>query len=137
MASHGHAPASGAKLGDLLERVEKATGPDRELDFALALAFTPGGYRWPDERGGAIMWPDGRGSFGVAEPDCLTASLDAAMALVERVLPGWDWIIGHTNGGLTVHAQLGPNEMAFGDTAPLALLAALLKALIAANAELA
>lgn len=64
------------------------------------------------------------------EPPEYTSSVDAALALVERVLPEHDWIIGHTNGGLTIHAQIGPGEMHFGETPALAILTALLSAKI-------
>lgn len=88
----------------LAERVEAATGPDRELDadiyFALFCSRTPEGYRWlgrnvPADR---FPWlhPDGTPTNAdmVAAP-CVTSSLDAAMTLVpERCLAGfkalWD-----------------------------------------------
>lgn len=109
-------------LNELLERVRSATGPDRELDADLIKALGchswAGRMRYHDEQ----MWVDFGGSN-------ITASIDAALGLVERVLPGHDYIIGHTNGGLTIHCRLGPNEMEFGATAPLAILAALLQAL--------
>lgn len=34
---------------------------------------------------------------------------------------GCDWIIGYTNGGLTIHAQVGPMKQCFGDHAQHAL----------------
>src|SRR5438105_1932936 len=78
-------------LSALIERVEKATGPDRELDEALALAF---GWRLREivlvrtvlewERPTGFRLPIGT----MADPPFFTASLDAALALVERVLPG-------------------------------------------------
>lgn len=100
-------------LADLLERVKGASGPDREIDRAVYNIAVP-----RDEQ--RIIAP------------LYTASLDAVVALVERKLPGWDWIIGKTNGGLTIHAQLGPESLGyicFGETPALALLAALLSAL--------
>ena len=54
-----------------------------------------------------------------------TASLDAAITLVPK---GFDWIIARTNGGLTVHAEVGNREMVFGATPALALTAAALRA---------
>jgi hypothetical protein len=53
----------------LIERLEKLTGPDREVDLMIAQVVL------------------GR-SIGVAR---FTASIDAAVALVERVLPGWGY----------------------------------------------
>lgn len=69
----------------------------------------------------------------------VSASLDAALALVERVLPGADWRLQTAADGregfwaVLIHLQ-GRN-MKEGPTAPLALLAALLSALIAQPAS--
>jgi len=81
-------------LSGLIERLERATGPDRELDVWLAMAlerpttllngqtFSEAVAALPNDLHGiARHWP--------IEP--LTASLDAALALVERVRPG-EWI---------------------------------------------
>ena len=63
----------------------------------------------------------------------LTASIDAALALVERMLPEWQIYIGimrEANGGCV--AQVAPNQdatMVKGKTAPLAILTALFTAL--------
>lgn len=54
----------------LLERVKAATGPDRELDEAIRFYFDP------------------VGSVYYSESSAYTASIDAALALVERMLPG-------------------------------------------------
>jgi len=64
-------------LTALIERAEKATGPDRELDLAIcsALGCDMTGYE------DAI----GLGS------ETYTSSLDAALALVEEKLPDCDW----------------------------------------------
>jgi hypothetical protein len=51
------------RLNELAERVERASGPDRELDCAVFLA----------------VWPGGR---ALSRPP-FTASLDAAMTLVD------------------------------------------------------
>ncbi len=58
-----------AKLRELLARVEVATGPDVRLDRAIN-----------------AMFPDGE----LGSP-YYTASIDAAVALCKRVLPGWVW----------------------------------------------
>lgn len=48
------------------------------------------------------------------------------MALdISKLPPGCDWIIGYTNGGLTIHAQVGPLKECFGDTPQEALDAAI------------
>lgn len=134
-------------LDELLARVEKAEGPDRELDRDLARAFgwteTDTGNDWRD-----VNWnrPDGfRLPIGtLAEPPFFTASLDAALALCERVLPGWSWMLrGASASGGQDFAKLwrpyqtppGNDFDAFGKSPPLALLAAMLKALIAQAAS--
>ena len=77
-------------LTALLERVEAATGPDREIDTEIARAFgwTPPGIN-------PALWegketPSWWATPGFGMP-AYTSSLDAAIALVERVLPGWSW----------------------------------------------
>ncbi|RWP29495.1 hypothetical protein [Mesorhizobium sp.] len=44
---------------------------------------------------------------------------------ISKIPPGPDWIIGYTNGGVTIHAQVGPGENCFGDTPQEALDAAI------------
>lgn len=98
-------------LRALRDRVAAADGPDRGLDYAiqetivrkLALRST-------------VAW--------------FSESLDAAVALVERMLPSATWTL-HSNGNAIVYPG---GKRQFSDTAPttaLALLNALLKALIA------
>lgn len=130
-----------AKLEALLERVEKATGPDRELDAMAFQGFDP---HFPE---GAMQMHAGfidpanfaTGPYTSVKAPAYTASIDAALALVERVLPEHDWILQHTNGGLTIACQLGPNKdrLGWGETPALAILAALLTALIAQEATCA
>ena len=73
-------------LRDLLERVERATEGSRDLDDAIdALLFPTEPGRTFD---GVTPIPDGWGSgFGPA----YSASVDAALALIGRVLPG-GWV---------------------------------------------
>lgn len=70
-----------ADLSELIARVEGATGADRDLNADLLKAFG-----WFVDSAGNAIDHEGRRAFTV--PD-LTASLDAALALAERVLPGW------------------------------------------------
>lgn len=63
-------------IDELVKRLEAATGPDRELDAELYDAFIE-----------PLTWQVVSDS-GHQKPPCYTASLDAAVALVERVLPG-------------------------------------------------
>lgn len=107
----------------LADRCEAASGADKDIDCwienHLGLArFEPDR---PSPIGGG--WLDKR-----IEPKPYTASLDAAMTLVPE---GYDWIVGRTNGGLTIHAEVGNREQYFADTPALALCAASLRALAA------
>ena len=127
------------ELTALLKRVEKASGPDRELDNLLAFWFT-GAPFWIAEWGEEYekrpwLAKELCGEEKDTPPPHFTASLDAAIALCERVMtPLWgekpDLLLGRTNGGLTIHCQLGPNTEAFAETLPLAVCAALLRSLI-------
>jgi hypothetical protein len=63
-----------ATLQSLRDRVANATGPDREINVAIADAFTPISDR--------KYW-----GYGGAEPPNFTSSIDAALAWVERALP--------------------------------------------------
>lgn len=123
-----------ADLAGLLERVKAATGPDRVLDEDLALCFgwshevnLEEDYEcWRDDAGKARYLPK------------VTASVDAALALVERMLPGW--ACGFDAGPKTKIAFVDRHDFAdrmFGarwtaeaTTLPLAILAVVLTALM-------
>ena len=118
------------KLRELLERCEAATGPDRELDLHISRSLGLLGHAagLPDEAFLAAWLPACR--FGR-----YTASLDASIALVERMLPGWDWLVSLSElGGREFCAVVehwdGDEYVSHRPTAPLAILSALLRALI-------
>lgn len=130
-------------LQDLLTRVEAASGPDREIDVYIAL--WQGWTLHTDEadpvyRGVVSEWwkdPADKDWSTTSNPPDYTASIDAAVALVEKKLPGWIWWVSATpSASLDVaearagmpYQRVESNNCA---TPPLALLAALLKALIA------
>lgn len=110
--------------GDIIAKLEQASGPDRKLDamIQVALDIRPDwcrpGTLWIDKKsdygeGPAIRLNalGGRNSSGnppIGDYPRYTASLDASLALVEDKLPGW-W---HTSGkcGLTCHASIGPDR---------------------------
>ena len=122
-------------LKELAEMLDAATGPSRELDAELAVVFdgkTFGVGIWSS----MLVGEDGN-FFPV--PD-YTSSVDAALALVERLLPG----------ATTVHAQQwkhptaerpeswtwelsiyprGRTTATYSPTAPIAILRALVAAL--------
>lgn len=129
----------------LLERVEAASGPDREIDALVWLALEPDcvnsrqfwlwrSARPKGEQDRALS--DVRLAFARRHAPEITASLDAALALVERVLPGWAPNVGKNvhHGHWHAEVQKADEEngnLHFGATAAsgaLALVAALLKA---------
>lgn len=119
--------AEPSALADLLVLVEAAAGHSKDLNAML----------WPLDpsfRRTVPMSPEERSWRAYAAPD-FTASLDAALALVERVLPGLSWDLHFTLGDAPYYtANLLPPAREFYATRPtpaLALLAAMLRALIA------
>lgn len=83
-------------MDDLLTRLREARGADRELDAAIFRAT--GGQlpeqfaslkldlEWQDD--GTALMPVGDMQVRYQAP-AFTSSVDAAIALIERVLPGW------------------------------------------------
>jgi hypothetical protein len=147
-----------SQLEDLLARVEKADGPDRELDAMICATLRyadntdvpMGDWRslnfpvWRADR----LWVQAvcdngdTGASWISEP--LTASLDAAIAFCEAVLPGWLISLDDEADGTRGAVILPPNGVDVVDrragcailaTRPLALIAAILKALIQQTEE--
>ncbi|GLU26675.1 hypothetical protein [Brucella sp. NBRC 12950] len=79
----------------LIVRLSKLDGPDREVDAELEALFIGGRvhYNDPANKEAVIERPiDGlwiRGIYPYRKIARYTASVDAAIALAERVLPGW------------------------------------------------
>ncbi len=71
-------------LQSLRCRVANAKGPDREIDATIADIFTPisKGRHW---------------GYGGAEAPKVTSSIDAALAWVEKVLPGCGWTVSNAD----------------------------------------
>jgi len=119
-------------MTDIIKRLKEATGPDRELDcdIAISLDFIATREYW---------------SYDYAQTVAhYTASIDAALALVERMLPGWYYTITshNTSMGNKPWCDLATHEYIHGDvlvegvyfesagpTIPLAILTALFTAL--------
>jgi hypothetical protein len=145
-------------LQDLLARVEAAEGPDREIDAAIYNAMVDDGgrkaFRVTDwTRGRAPMlgryhdgWLTGKSDSDIYADDLVrfTASIDAALALVERALPDSYVELSGPRKYLHIPTPV-PNRWCasivepgyrggWGATPPLAILAALLKAKIAQEA---
>lgn len=89
-------------MTNLITRLSKLDAPDREVDAEIYILFNI-----PAERAGRIdysngmvgWWPkDGPYVSAVTVP-AYTASVDAVIALAERVLPGWYWGITQGDDG--------------------------------------
>lgn len=74
-------------LRSLADRLEQATGRDWKLDDSIQIAFD---------------------TFDISNP---TDSIGSALALVERLLPGWGWRVGSHDDD---HSQ----EWAWADVLP-------------------
>lgn len=140
----------------LIERLESAEQGSRELDGAIRMAVWPGRYELIDvppdcdgENAGKIWAPKGLLKSGWQFPpkgrmdlysfvnhshpsEYYTTDLSAAVALVERALPGWNWSVE------SARRLCGANVWGFdsdradailAQTPALALCTALLKAL--------
>lgn len=155
-----------SELAGLLEQVRAATGPDRVLDAALWIAL---GHDHTDDADWLTGAAGGRLDLvnGVTLPDALqhglsgvalawqiaplTASIDAALTLVEAKLPGWPWLLRQTHDEHyfarlespdfedvvweagdkeTRDITAGSEALGYGSSAPLAILATALSALL-------
>ncbi len=90
-------------LDGLIEKIEGLDGPDRDVDAEICIALQYGGEN-SEGASNVRTDPDWEGDLifeieGDTQPECcnpipaLTSSLDAAIALVERVLPEQWWNI--------------------------------------------
>jgi hypothetical protein len=127
-----------ADLSELIARVEGATGPDRELDTLIEVAarWIEAGRvglapehraKWRGSRSGYVS--DG---FSTYAAERYTSSLDAALALCERVLPGWTarlWISERRSACVLTDDLGSDGETYAAPTAPLAVILAVLRAL--------
>lgn len=123
----GNDPRTGSNLLALAERCERATGPDRELDLAIARVRkvnpVPATAKFNTSLdGGECAWSRG---MGMRVP-AYTASLDAAMTLVPERANVQTQNFGSLRGPMVL---VEPNErFASAATLPLALCAAALRA---------
>jgi hypothetical protein len=123
-----------ADLTSLSERVEGAGGPNLALEAEIWCAVN--GYTFDQFDGAGIRYRDAAGRYRheAGAPPPYTASLDAALGLVDRVLPGAGWQVetiafGSRYGALVIRPhEVGYHE-ATAATPALALISALLKAL--------
>lgn len=111
---------AGGELKALRDRLRAASGSDRDLSTAINRAL-----RQPDED--RIGTPERLANSSPQWGPHVTGSIDAAVALVERALAGWNWKTGdETNDGLGIWLSTHHDA----PTAPLAILIALLEAMI-------
>lgn len=151
------------KYRELRERLEAASGPDREIDVWMhaVLGFdTPRVDIYFPEGTLQHWWKQSHLRFGGAgtrdplrlirpftdpihEVPTYTSSLDAALALVERKLPGWGWQVHSKSDSphndcfafLGEDVADGPAYRAYAKTPALALCLALLRAVEALDLE--
>ena len=136
-----------SNLTDLLARLEAAEGADRELGFQVICAALGGEYLGLCNSetlslGYKMRLPNRVvcSSLVAGDEADVTASLDASLGLVERVLPGWKWGLDTFGSG---ESQLPfamlwlsdeRHEWARAPTPALAMLCAMVKALVAQHA---
>jgi len=133
-------------LNALLDRVKTATGPDREIDAAVTIAIGDGpGEGWVliEQNNPRVFNMDaGRWINGgrIRTPKPFTASIDSALALTERMLPGRMVAMGTCGEDdmpwacVTSMIDPCPDFAASGPDIPNAIIAATLSALIAKEA---
>lgn len=121
-----------ADLSALIARLEAAEVGNRELDCEIARAMGWGVHN--ARRNG--LWVVPFGEYDTCDPEAVfalgnyTTSLDAALALAERVLPGWQigmWTTKQNAVGSVLRADGGAFD-ATSSTPALALVIAILRA---------
>ncbi len=121
----------------LIERLRKAEGPDRELDIAIE--------QWSGVKAtnDACLTESMRHGWFEAFTPLYTASIDASLSLVKRLLPGAMWCTGSMEEGPFCRllwpdatGSFGGNYVSdYAASAPIAILIAALTALQARSKE--
>lgn len=84
-------------MSEIVERLEKLTGPDPAVDEAIHVNVSGVTAEWQEYKQANAYHKDGSWvSIGPIPP--YTASVDAAVALVEKVLPGWARYVEYIDG---------------------------------------
>jgi hypothetical protein len=104
-------------LTALISRLKEAEAGSADLDTEIAIALAFGGHLYPGRplgsfKAGYVQADLGRDGWSVGwSVPPFTASLDAALALVESKLPGWLWAggtVGVFEGGEAALMTLHP-----------------------------
>ena len=159
-------------MTDLITRLSKLDAPDREVDAEIWLIELQSaesdpfggyglaedwGYEYEAEEDGSVIQYARNGQvthkIGRRSSPAFTASIDAAIALAERVLPGWGWEIASNTNHIknclnpeygkpigkhphwAVVANQSSRKFVDGATPAIALCIAILRAKEASNAE--
>ena len=90
-------------MKELIERLERATGPDRELDVAIVYALYPdiGPYQGQCIGDEPIFWHD---PYRKRPAPSFTSSIDAALTLVPE---GHGWVLDYMDPGEPDGAMVG------------------------------
>ena len=125
-------------LRKLESRISEAKGPSQELNADIwVITGGPSRRNYHYWRG---CQPKGESptvrNYALDRAPNLTGSLDAAIALIERVLPGAEWQVSTLYGRATAELPLNQSELNNGvfrddSNVSLALCLALIRALIA------
>ena len=128
-------------LTELLKRLQEADGPSRELDYLICEWAYASILDKPEVTRTETGWYDATekaksvGSAKISGPEPISFSIDAALALVERELPGAEFTISTVYGFVDVCLPANgeyPEKVRREDcNIPLAILTALIKAKIA------
>ncbi len=106
------------ELKALIERVERATGPDREIDARVWCAvqgyefsamknehsFKYAPYR--DALRASLLW-----GHQLVKGEHYTSSLDAVIALIEQQMPGAEWSLTNLYGTAWAELPLNGGDM--------------------------
>ena len=106
-------------IAELIARLESATGPDLELDGAIARLIM--GWTFEKRKGDSKPYwrKAGVTDYYIREiegPPRYTASLDAIIALVENVLPDWIWEVCGRIGSMADAAMMPQLHSRMTDT---------------------
>nr|DAE48931.1 MAG TPA: hypothetical protein [Caudoviricetes sp.] len=114
----------------LITRLSKLDAPDREVDAEIDRAFGLLVDIYPLS-GPMTDYPE---PVGYTETKHYTASIDAAIALAERVLPGWEYILRRRFAELRHPSKFEHDARGYAFNTATALLVALLRAKEASHA---